>query len=76
MATVTVRALAAEKQAPLQDLIDLAASQFEYGETLDGLIDDGHAVPQSNDPIYSWGFFKQAKGHVFHRLWQGKAVPA
>ena len=58
------------KQAPLQDVIDLAASQFGYGETLNSLIDDGHNVPQSADPNFSWGFFKKVKGHVHHRLWK------
>ena len=56
------------KDALIQDIVDLAGSQFEYGETLDGLIAHGYRVPRSSDQMFSWGFFKQVKGHVFHKM--------
>jgi hypothetical protein len=54
--------------ASIQDMIELAGSRFEYGETLDGLIAEGYRVPRSSDRDFSWRFFKQVKGHVFHKM--------
>lgn len=51
-----------------QELINLVGSGFEYGHTLTDLIEEGHNVPESNDPDFSWGFFKKAKGKLHHSM--------
>ena len=56
------------KTAPVQVQIDVAGSKFNYGETLNGLIDEGLSVPCSNDRDFSWGFFKQVKSRLNHKL--------
>ena len=54
----------------LQCQIDVAGSGFEYGVVLDDLRGKGLSVPASQDADFSWGFFKQVKGYVHHKLRQ------
>lgn len=56
------------KRAKVDEQIALAASQFEYGNTLTDLIADEYDVPESEDVDFSWGFFKQIKGAVHHAI--------
>jgi hypothetical protein len=52
--------------------VELAGCRMQFGETLDDLIGDDLPVPPSSDPYFSWGFYKQVKGHVVHKLWSSK----
>ena len=55
--------------AATADKVMLAGFDFRYGvDTLDDLSEEGIEVPSSCDPLFSWGFFKQVKGHVFHKV--------
>ena len=55
--------------AATADKVMFAGYDFRYGEdTLDDLREAGINVPSSSDPQYSWGLFKQVKGHVFHKV--------
>jgi len=56
------------RTAAVRDRLAVAAYDFEYGDVLDDLADEGVAVPASSDVDFSWGFFKQVKGKVFHAL--------
>jgi hypothetical protein len=56
------------RAASQQAQVTLAGWDFKYGMTLDGLIGGGARVPPSADEDYSWGFFKQVKGRVYHAL--------
>lgn len=56
------------QQATIEQKVALAGVQLEYGETLDDLIEENFEVPSSADKDFSYGFFKQVKGHVFHAL--------
>lgn len=51
------------------DKVGVAGCGFQYGyDTLDELRKEGLDVPSSDDPDFSWGFFKQVKGHVYHKV--------
>jgi len=55
--------------AATADKVMLAGFDFKYDiDTLDDLRKEGIGVPSSSDPHYSWGFFKQVKGQVFHKV--------
>jgi hypothetical protein len=60
------------KTATIQEQIDVAGCEFEYGETLDELISGGKRVPHSDDKDFSWGFFQQVKSRVHHKMAQSK----
>jgi hypothetical protein len=49
-------------------VLKLAADEFQYGDTLTGLIAEGFEVPPSDDVDYSWGFYKYVKGGTLHTL--------
>ncbi len=55
-------------QATIEQRVALAGCDFEYGETPSKLVADGYDVPKSEDMDYSWGFFKEVKGIVFHAI--------
>lgn len=49
--------------------VRLAGYDCDYGlETLDDLQQQGFTVPSSADLVLSWGFYKQVKGHVTHKV--------
>lgn len=51
------------------DMVRLAGYDFDYGlDTLDDLRAQGLNVPSSSDGVFSWGFYKQVKSHVFHKI--------
>lgn len=51
------------------DIVRLAGYDFDYGlETLDDLREQGLNVPSSSDFVFSWGFYKQVKSHVCHKI--------
>jgi len=51
------------------EIVRLAGYDFDYGlDTLDELRAQGFKVPSSSDFVFSWGFYKQVKGHVFHKV--------
>ena len=55
--------------AATADKVMFAGYDFKYDiDTLNDLRKEGIEVPSSPDPHYSWGFFKQVKGQVFHRV--------
>ena len=54
--------------ATTEQQVGVAGSDFEYGETLDDLIAEHFTVPRSDDPDFSWGFFKLVKSRVFHAM--------
>lgn len=56
------------RTATIEDKIGVAACDFEYGETLDDLVKDEYPVPRSQEPNFSWGFYKQIKSHVYHAV--------
>ena len=51
--------------ADVAQQIRLAGQDFEFGDTLNDLIADGFGVPQSADPHFSLGFFRQVKSKIF-----------
>lgn len=58
------------RTSPHGSQIALAGCGFRYGMTLEDLSASGLRVPQSRDVDFSWGFFKQIKGHVHHALYR------
>lgn len=46
------------------DQIAIADSAFKYGDTLDGLRENGHCVPSSQDVDFALGFYKQVRYYV------------
>lgn len=49
--------------------VRLAGYDFDYGlDTLDDLQQQGFNVPSSADLVFSWGFYKQVKGYVSHKV--------
>ena len=55
--------------ATAKDKVEVTGCDFEYGyDTLDMLREEGLSVLSSDSTDFSWGFFKQVKGHVLHRL--------
>lgn len=55
--------------ADIGEKIRLAGFAFEYGvDTLDDLREEGFNIPSSADHIFSWGFYKQVKSHVYHTV--------
>lgn len=60
------------KETAIDEIVYVAASDLQYRETLNHLIDDGYSVPPSNDADFSWGFFKQVKGYVFNTIWSDR----
>ena len=53
----------------LTQQIEIAGCHFEYGETLDTLIQEGYDVPRSSDQDFSWGFYKQVKKTVHDAMY-------
>jgi len=59
--------------ADAAEVVQLAGYDFDYGiDTLDDLRAQGFGVPSSNDPDFSWGFYKKVKGHVVHKIHRGR----
>ncbi len=51
------------------EIVRLAGYEFDYGlDTLDDLRAQGFTVPSSSDFVFSWGFYKQVKGRVYHKI--------
>lgn len=59
--------------ADTREKVRLAGYDFDYGvDTLDDLRQQDFNVPSSADVMFSWGFYKQVKGHVFHKVHFGR----
>lgn len=56
--------------------IALAGWRFEYGMTLNDLVSEGADVPPSGNRDYSWGFFKQVKGRIYHAACRSRVMAA
>lgn len=55
------------------EMVRLAGYDFKYDiDTLDTLCDKGFHLPSSSDVVFSWGFYKQVKGHVFSKIHKSK----
>jgi hypothetical protein len=54
--------------ATIHDKIAVAAADFRRGMTLDWFRSFGVPVPDSDDPDYSWGFYRNVKAIVDRKL--------
>lgn len=54
--------------ASIEQQVRLAGCDLQYGETLDNLIEHGLDVPAASNRDFSWGFYKQVKGRVTHKI--------
>lgn len=61
------------KKANVSEIVKLAAYDFDYKlDTLDLLIEQGFDLPKSSDYVFSYGFWKQTKSHVTHKIFMAQ----
>lgn len=61
------------RQAPVGQSLIVATMDLNFGFTLDELRAEDLPLPRSNDPHFSWGFYKQVKSWVFAAVHKQKA---
>lgn len=55
------------------EMVRLAGYDFKYDiDTLDALRAKGFHLPASSDVVFSWGFYKRVKGHVYSKIHNSK----